>query len=208
LDQGPSLRRVGAARRSTRTLGDEMNRSVRRIGTRAAYLMGYVPMDQNHVERLMTTRGEFRRSTSERLHMLIRAAIFVATASFVAGVAYTWYRHDPSRGSFIVPSVLALMLAAVALLLIRRSGVKYVFEHGHLDALAANGRMIWREDLAGLVDLQCYQAPYMPSTFGELWLTLRWRDRKRRIECYESLRRVLFGSISSPNNALEQTREG
>ena len=179
-----------------------MSRTLRRAVTELALRLGYVPIDQSWATDLRTIEGEFRRSAKEYFVALLGAALWMVAAALTLGIAYGLYRDDPSGRSFYVLLVLATLAVAVSALLIKRAGTTYVFERGRLSALASSGRLLWREDLAGVIGINC------ANWWGDLWLTLRWRDHKRQLQCYQALAQVLLRRGSAPNNALEQTREG
>jgi hypothetical protein len=166
-----------------------------------ALRLGYVPIDRSWIEQLKTVHGESRRSSREYLLRLLIVALWIAPAAFFIGVVYRSYREDPSDKSIYVMLLPVAGLVALAVVLFRRAGITFKFEHGHVSSFASSGRLLWREDLTGLTDIGC------ANYGGDLWLTLRWRDRKRRFECYRSLAKILLQRVSAPNNALEQTRD-
>ena len=179
-----------------------VKRAFRGVVTNLAVLAGYVPTDKTWVDRLLAVRGEFRRSTMESTFILSMAVMAGGAAAFLLAFAFRLYRQDASSHGSLFFLGASLVLAAGTAYLFHRSRVRYVFEHGHVSSLTASGRVMWREDLAGLSDIQGTQVR------GVWWLTLRWPDRQRKLELYDSLRAALMQHPASPDQALERPPEG
>ena len=175
----------------------------RRAVVRLARAFGYIPTPPDMSTRLEALKGEFRRSTYEKAFLLGLAALVYVTLAFSLGVAIGQYRRGaPSSETIVKVACFLPVLAALGFYLIRRCGVTYVFEHGHLSSLSASGKLLWREDLAGITKVQCN------AVQGVIWMTLQWSDRKRKVEVYGALKDALFNRVGpSRDNVLGQTRD-
>lgn len=168
-----------------------MRKSLKQLPPAVASAAGYIATPEVWAERLSTLQGEFRGSPSELLYQTGRAALLVACGGLVMGLAIREYIINHPDAQFYLFSALAAFLFFGAIYLLTRTGIWYNFENGSLVAFRTDGRAIWTESLSGL--------SYVTRTagYGVMYMTLRWKDRKRRLEVYESLRRALNASASN-----------
>lgn len=168
-----------------------MRKSLKQVSLAAAAAVGYQPTPSGWAERLPVLQGEFRRSPSEALYQIGLAVLFVACGGLVMDLAIREYITNRPDAQFYLLSALAGFLFFVAIYVLRRTGIWYKFANGSVAAFRSDGRPIWTESLSGL--------SYVTRTVGQgvVYMTLRWRDRKRRLEVYDSLGRALNASASN-----------
>lgn len=159
-----------------------------RLVTGLAGAIGFFPAPPDCVLKLQALRGEFRRSRAEVFFRLVFAATTVAGGSLFAGMAYREYFIASSGRGGVVPSVLALLLFGLAFVPLSSLPRRYVFDSGEFSAYGWRDRLLWQEDLHGLETVSCTNAR------GVIWMTLKWRHRKRRIELLDTLANALSGA--------------
>ena len=174
-----------------------MRKSLKQLPLAVAGAAGFIATPKAWAERLPSLQGEFRRSPSEVLYQIGLAALFVACGGLVMGLAIREYITDRPDAQFYFLSALAGFLFFVAIYVLRRTGIWYKFENGSVAAFRSDGQPIWTESLSGL--------SYVTRTAGQgiVYMTLRWRDRKRRLEVYDSLRQALITSASPQSTERE-----
>jgi len=151
--------------------------------------LGYSPVGADWVERLQRVQGRFRRSRYENGLRIFGA---VAPPALVVMVIVTEIR----RGAWLVDIVhdplyltVTIVMAWLVAFLLWPLGRTYVFENGELRYLSRRGRVLWREELRGLKYVTC------SSGGGRTMMTLRWPERSRRIELFDSLRSSLDNQL-------------
>jgi len=148
--------------------------------------MGYVPSSTDLVKRLERLRGEFRPSSGELLApygLIIAIAIF-GSAMF-AFAAFDKFREGFDIGGAWLGVVFAIVFLLMGALLAYYMGQSYVFDNGTISCVWLNGKVIWRESLAGLQHVACR------STRGGVWLILKWPDRSRHIRLLDAIDKAL-----------------
>ena len=136
-------------------------------------------------DRLCTLEGEFHRSSSEIRYRYGLAAVFIACAGLVTGLAireYGIYHLDAQVYSI---TGLAIFLYSITIYYLSRTGIWYKFDHGVVAAFRAKGKLIWKEPLADLSSVVCTEGS------GVKYITLLWKHRRRRMELYYSIKQAL-----------------
>jgi len=157
---------------------------LRTLSALIAGRLGFSPVGHDWVERLPHLQGHFRRSASENGLRVFFAALAFGLVPFILVM-------EMSRGAWLVDLLdsfyLALMAAMVGLgvVMLWPLGRSYVFKNGELSCVSWRGRVMWREELRGLEYVTCSRGG------GRTIMTLKWPERRRRIELFESLERAL-----------------
>ena len=157
------------------------------------------------LESLLATKGTYRRSRSDRMGILAQGIAFFLMSAYAAGVIvrgeYLDHRHTDAF-PLALSTVAILMLGTVGVLQVRRANGSYSIDGGIIKHLGVAGHVRWEEPLTGLLSVE----PGRMNYFWAKWLTLRWEDRSRRIELFQSLAQSLLESGAIPNNRLEPQR--
>lgn len=106
------------------------------------------------------------------------------SGALLTGLGYRTYLRTGSLQSLSL-CVMPVAVIAAAFYAMSRNGIWYKFERGSVSAFSDSGKLQWREDLTGLTEVLCTQGRAVTV------MTLRWSDHKRRMELYDSLRKVL-----------------
>jgi len=80
-------------------------------------------------------------------------------------------------------------------------GLRYVFKFGVVSAFNTWGRLIWSEDLTGLVDVKILRGR------GTSYMRLIWADHKQQLTLFRSLETALEEAASITNERAQRMRE-
>jgi hypothetical protein len=156
-------------------------------------LLGYRPVGRDWAARLPHLNGHFRRNTSEKIHRLLygAAGLFVAVAIPVTEMSRpgSGDLHEPFLQGALVTLVI---ISGWVLWPLTQS---YVIRNVELSCVLWNGRVLWREDLAGLEYVTC------STNRGISRLVLKWPQRRRRMELFESLERAMQLHTDNPRTS-------
>ncbi len=148
-----------------------------------AYSIGYFPTRAQWAVRMQHLNGEFKRSPSEWRSGIFQVAILVAIGGWFVGLGIWSARHQEPAVSPLFGILPGAVFLAGAIYFLRRLELRYVFAHGEVCALRANGAIAWRENLTGLSRVTATQA-----RGGAVWIKLCWADRTRWMDLTDSLR--------------------
>ena len=161
---------------------------LRSLSALVAGRLGFRPAGDDWAERLPQLNGRFRRSAYENGLRIFGAVMALALVVFVPAM-------EMSRGAWLVDLLdsfhlaLATVMVVLAVFLLWPLGRSYAIENGELSYVSRRGRTLWREDLRGLEYVTCSSGGARSPI-----MTLKWPDRRRRIELFESLEKALSRS--------------
>lgn len=168
-----------------------MHKSVKRGLITVAAAVGFTPVDRQWMAALVRLEGTFERGVSD-LAIYVALLIFIAVFTLgLGGFAIKEYRllgWTPTATFF---TCLCLVFLCLSYMLASRVGLRYVFALGTINAFNTWGQLMWSEDLRGVTSLACFSGRGMTS------MMLRWSDRKRSLELFNSLRDALDASVES-----------
>jgi hypothetical protein len=151
--------------------------------------VGIKPVDRKWLSAFVRLEGKFERTGLElafNVQMLVLSAGLVAILMYFA---VTEYRQSGWTGGVSFLLGIGLVFLALAYFGASRIGLKYVFGHGTVRAFNTWGRLMWSDDLAGLIDVTFF------STRGVNVMRLVWPDRKRSLFLFSSLSDALDTSV-------------
>jgi len=156
---------------------------LRKLSASIASNLGYRPDAHHWAARLPQLQGHFRRSKYENGLRVFYAAFVLMLAAVPQLAPGRVDRSDP-----IILVSMAVMVG-LAVIMLWPLGRSYVFKDGELSLVSRRGHVVWREDLRGLEYVTC-----SGGAGRSVIMTLRWPDRRRRIEVFGSLEKALSGS--------------
>jgi len=155
------------------------------------------PLDDATVEALRRVQGEFRPSGFDLGFKRLMAAAYAAMGAYFAGAVYKGQLAFMDRPGALGGAVVASIMIIGGAIVLWTSGRWYRFNLGQIQMLSSNGKVLWEEDLAGLVRAERRSGRY--GTF----LTLRWERQKRSIELFDSLSDALAKAQGQKNEDEE-----
>jgi hypothetical protein len=144
--------------------------------------------------------GSYQTSFREDGWTFFWIVLLMFPGGVVAGKAWVDFQRTSREDDLLLALFGCVMMAAVALWLMPRIGVKYEFRDGHIAKLARRGKVAWRESLSTVprVILCCDRL----NTF----ITLRWSERRRSFLVPDSLASAIDAAQATSNTSLERTR--
>lgn len=138
-------------------------------------------LDDAEVEALRRLQGEFRPSGFDLGFKRLMGVVYAVPGASLAGAAYTGQLAFAGRPRTLSGALLGTIMTFSGVYMLWTSGRWYRFNVGQIQKLTSAGKVLWEEDLAGLLRVDRRSSRY--GTF----LTLRWERQKRTIELFDSL---------------------
>jgi hypothetical protein len=136
----------------------------------------------DHLARLLSLRGDFRRTSREILGLCMAGAGAVLVGALGLGSVYRNTVMYGGPNAVLLGLFVGLILGGI--FISTRSAVWYRLDQGSMTAFTGH-RPVWREErLAEILRIDSV-------SLGATTLFLRWRDHKRTVYCSESLIRAL-----------------
>jgi hypothetical protein len=174
-----------------------MRRPLKQAIISTASAFGIKSADRRWLAALVGLRGTFERTGSD---LAINIAFLVLLGGIVvtfAGLGIREYhQHGWTQGTVFLSSY-CLCMACLLYFLVSRVGLRYMFGGGTVSAYNTWGRLLWSEDLTGIVDAAFF------FSRGSTSVTLFWPDRKRALVFFNSLKAALGASTESADTTLE-----
>jgi hypothetical protein len=174
-------------------------RSIKRAVISAAAAFGIKPVGRTWITAFSSLNGSFER-TGWELSFYVATLVFIAAIiTLFASIGIRDYRHTGWNSGVEFALIYCLAMSCLLVYLVSRSGLRYVFAAGTINAYNTWGRMLWSEDLTGLRDVSFFTAR------GETAMTLFWAERKRRMVLLNSLRIAIDTSLASVERSKAQS---
>jgi hypothetical protein len=174
-----------------------MHPALKRGIINSASALGFSPGDSQWLAAIARLDGQFERRGSEIASVVMALVVIIGAAFVFTGLAIKQYWRLGWSSAVEFPAFLGLAFVCLSYLLASRVGLRYVFSRGSVSAFNSWGRLMWSENLTGLVGVSCFTGR------GTTTLRLRWADRKRSLELVSSLRDALNASVDSSRQKIE-----
>lgn len=159
-------------------------------------------VDSKWRSALLRIKGEFRPSTPQQVLDCAAVSVLAIASLLLAYSAMSTYRQfgwtTADEGQLAKSAVLAVGTFFV----LRRLGLKYVFDQGTVRAYNAWGLM-WSGDLTTVGGARYMRERSTPT------IEISWPGRKRRIELFKSLRHELDALVETakPDDPVDEEGE-
>lgn len=146
--------------------------------------LGYVEPPYDLRPRLMQINGVFRRSRGGDTDVVLVMYVLVVFAAVgVYGFVVSTRRYGYTIDVWLPIAIVQVLLATVLGIVWRRFNTMYRIESGHIIALTRGGKKRWSESLAALQVVAIVEQRWR----SDRWLYLKWPDKSRHIELFDTL---------------------
>jgi hypothetical protein len=181
-------------------LPNQPRSTVKRAVISVASAFGIKPVGRKWITAFSSLNGTFER-TGWELSFYVATLVFVAAIiTIFASIGVREYMHTGWSAGVEFALIYCLAMSCLLVYLVSRSGLRYVFTGGTINAYNTWGWNLWSEDLTGLEDVSFFTAS------GQTSMTLFWAERKRRMVWLYSIRRAMDASLATVERSAVENK--